>query len=124
MKGAVFAVLLSAFVWPGAGQLYNREFRKAVVLIALTTLITLSFMIGAEAEILRRLPDDITGVSFEQVRAAIKDVLDQRSDYVTAFNVLMLASWLYSVVDAYLGAKDRANRGGSKSGAERVPDEE
>jgi hypothetical protein len=110
MKTTLIAVLLSAFVWPGAGQIYNREFWKGVVLVCLTILFALSFLIGAGAEIAHRIPAGTTQLSVDQARAITEEILNQRSGYILAFNLLVMAVWLYGVVDAYLGARERLQR--------------
>lgn len=112
MRTVWVPVLLSALVWPGAGQLYNREVRKGIILGALTFLLCLSFTMGAELQILDRLPPEALSANWvqthwAQVRSVMDDVLKQKSSYVMTFNLLMFAAWLFSVVDAYLTAQER-----------------
>jgi TM2 domain-containing membrane protein YozV len=111
MRSVIIAILLSAFVWPGAGQLYNRDFRKGFVLTALTALLWLSFFIGAQIEFLKRLPADTSAWDFSTLRAALHDILQTDSQYISAFTFLITAVTLYSVIDAYWTARDRRKRG-------------
>ncbi len=104
-KNPLLAVLLSAFIWPGAGQFYNREFKKGFVLVGLCVLLCFSFVIGAEKEIRQRLPVDATAFDMVKAQSVMQDILKKNSDYVLMFNLLMFAAWLYSVADAYWTAK-------------------
>lgn len=104
-KNPLLAVLLSAFIWPGAGQFYNREFKRGILLVGLTLLLCLSFVIGAEKEIRQRMPADMTTFDMAKAQVVMQDILKKNSDYVMTFNLLMFAAWLYSVADAYWTAK-------------------
>lgn len=107
MKQAILAALLSAFVWPGAGQLYNREFRKGLILIGLTLLLVVSLFLGAGVEIARRLPPDLAAFDRVQARMLSEQLLQENAGFFMAFQLLMLSVWLYGMVDAYMGARDR-----------------
>jgi TM2 domain-containing membrane protein YozV len=107
MKQIILAVLLSGFVWPGAGQIYNREFQKGLVLIALTILFGFSLFLGAGSEILKNLPADLSKFDILQARQLSEELLRKNSKFILTFNILMTTTWIYSVVDAYWGAKER-----------------
>ncbi|HRY29561.1 MAG TPA: hypothetical protein P5079_05930 [Elusimicrobiota bacterium] len=107
MRQTIFAVFLSGLLWPGLGQLYNRDFLKGFVLIGLTLLFGLSLFLGAGLEIANRLPADLSTFDMTQARALSQELLKSNSGFFFTFNLLTMITWLYAVVDAYLGAKER-----------------
>ena len=107
MHRGMVAALLSAFVWPGAGQLYNREFRKAAVLIGLTLAVAVAVIIATAAEVTRQLPADIGDLDADLVRTLPAQVLAARSGTLVASSLLLLLAWAYGIVDAYLGGRGR-----------------
>ncbi|MBI4396185.1 MAG: hypothetical protein HY548_03750 [Elusimicrobia bacterium] len=107
MRHIVISVLLSGFVWPGAGQLYNREFRKGVILISLTFLVSLSLLLGAGVEVARNLPPDLSMFDTSHARAITEKIMLENAGFFMTFQVLVLAIWGYGVIDAFLGARER-----------------
>src|SRR5262245_56267925 len=107
MKEIVIAVLLSAFVWPGAGQIYNREYKKGIALIALTFLFALSLMMGLGMAIAREMPLNFSLADTGVVETLRDRVLADNAGFLLTFQLLSMATWLYAVVDAYMGARDR-----------------
>lgn len=107
MHRGMVAALLSAFVWPGAGQLYNREFRKAAVLIGLTLAVAVAVIIATAAEVTRQLPADIGDLDADLVRTLPAQILAARSGTLVASSLLLLLAWAYGIVDAYLGGRGR-----------------
>ena len=93
-RGAV-AALLSAFVWPGAGQLYNREVRKGAVLIALTILIGLAVILATASEVQRQLPADIGDLDADLVRTLPAQVLSARAGVLLGSSLALLLTWAY-----------------------------
>jgi hypothetical protein len=107
MHRGLVAALLSAFVWPGAGQLYNREFKKGALLIALTLVAAAVVMVATAAEVTRQLPGDIGDLDADLVRTLPAQVLAARSGTLMVASLLLLAAWGYGIVDAYLGGRGR-----------------
>jgi hypothetical protein len=107
MHRGMVAALLSAFVWPGAGQLYNREFKKAAVLIGLTLAVAVAVMIATAAEVTRQLPADLGDLDADLVRTLPAQVLAARPGMLMASSLLLLLAWGYSVIDAYFGGRGR-----------------
>ena len=100
-------VMLSAFILPGAGQFYNRDWRKGLVLIGLTFLLSMSLIMGAGPEIASRITKASSGPpAFSQVREILKEVMERNAVY----NLLMMLTWFYSLVDAYWGGRVRMMR--------------
>jgi hypothetical protein len=107
MHRGMVAALLSAFVWPGAGQLYNREFKKAALLIGLTIAVAVAVMIATAAEVTRQLPADLGDLDADLVRTLPAQVLSARPGTLMASSLLLLLAWGYGVIDAYLGGRGR-----------------
>jgi len=107
MHRGMVAALLSAFVWPGAGQLYNREIRKGALLIGLTIAVAVAVMIATAAEVTRQLPGDIGDLDADLVRTLPAQVLAARPGTLLVSSLLLLLIWAYGVVDAYFGGRGR-----------------
>jgi hypothetical protein len=118
MKKIIFPVLLSALVVPGAGQIYNKEKGKGIVLMSLFFLVILGFMVSVTVSLSAVIPPSLV-ISPEQMRVLAENVLEEKSGFITAFWYLTLAIWAYGILDAYLGARDRL-----KAGSEKRPTED
>ncbi|MBL0058155.1 MAG: hypothetical protein IPP35_03395 [Elusimicrobia bacterium] len=78
MKEILYPVLLSALVSPGAGQLYNKEKVKGVILMVLFFLVIFGFMITMSVSLSALLPASLE-VSPEQVRGMVETVLEEKA---------------------------------------------
>lgn len=107
MKEVLFPVLLSALVIPGAGQLYNKEKAKGWVLMLLTAAVTLSFFFGLTAAVARVLPATPSILSTEEIKAIVTRVMTEHETFVSSFGWLTTGIWVYSVLDAYWGARSK-----------------
>ena len=107
MHRGLVAALLSAFVWPGAGQLYNREFRKGALLIALTLVAAAVVMVATAAEVTRQLPGDIGDLDADLVRTLPAQVLAAQTGTLLVSSLLLLVVWGYGIIDAYFGGRGR-----------------
>ena len=107
MKVATRAALLSGLVLPGLGQYYNRQHLKGVVIMAVTVLLVgvmgwrIYFLIYHALmvpEVLDRLPFSLTPQLIERLH---------RQAYAQNWWLLglIVALWLYSIVDAYHAAR-------------------
>jgi hypothetical protein len=105
MKEYLFPILLSALVVPGAGQIYNKEKVKGVLLMVLFFLVIVGFMITISVSLAAQLSPNMA-VSPEQVRIMVETIIDEKSGFITSFWYLTLAIWGYGILDAYLGARD------------------
>ncbi len=114
MKDYLYPILLSALVVPGAGQIYNKEKVKGVVLMLLFLLVIFGFMIALSVSLAALLPPDLK-VSPEQVRGLAEGLMEERSGFITTFWYLTLAIWAYGILDAYLGARDLVKARSAKS---------
>jgi hypothetical protein len=107
MHRGMVAALLSAGVWPGAGQLYNREFKKGALLIGLTLAVAMVVIIATASELTRQLPADMGDLDADLVRTLPAQVLAARSGTLMVSSLLLLAAWAYGIVDAYVGGRGR-----------------
>ena len=103
---------------PGAGQLYNKERAKGFLLIGLTTAVMLAFFVGVTLALARIIPPGATSLTPTEASALMHRLMAEHKSYFLAFQYLALAIWGYGVVDAYLGARDRA-RGLPSAGVPR-----
>ena len=107
MHRGMVAALMSAFVWPGAGQLYNREFKKGALLIGVTLAVAVAVIIATAAEVTRQLPADLGDLDADLVRTLPAQVLAARPGTLMASSMLLLVAWGYGVIDAYFGGRGR-----------------
>jgi len=107
MHRGMVAALLSAFVWPGAGQLYNRDVKKGAFLIGLTLAVAVAVIIATAAEVTRQLPADIGDLDADLVRTLPAQVLAARSGTLLVSSLVLLLAWAYGIVDAYVGGRGR-----------------
>lgn len=107
MKQIIIATLLSGLIWPGAGQLYNKDFRKGFVMIGLTILLVLSFMISVAPRLEDKMGEKSQKIDMAAARKISEEVMLDSPGTFRTFNMLMTAVWIFAIVDAYLGAKNR-----------------
>jgi hypothetical protein len=110
MRQKVIAFLLSALVFPGMGQLYNRDRRKGIILVlAANALLGLAF-ITAVILVCREyaavfFPRPLTK---EMVQMLLTDNLTHPI-FLIVFG-LLLALWGYAAVDAALQVRPPAQK--------------
>lgn len=119
-KDYFFPILLSALVIPGAGQFYNKEKTKGLILISLFVLVILGFMVSLSVSLAQMLPPGGV-VAPDQLQAMAEELMEDHGAFITTFWYLILAIWGYSIVDAYLGARDLAKAAQSKSADQGLP---
>lgn len=110
MSRILLAILLSV-LQPGLGQIFNREYKKGIILISLTFLLFISLLIGMDMELAKRLPPDAgfmdVLLKVSQSQEILKDILQKNSSTVATFKVLFFLVFIYSAWDAALGARER-----------------
>jgi hypothetical protein len=104
------AALLSAILWPGAGQFYNREFKKGLLLTGLTLLLGASLLAGLGREVVRSLPPDPSPFNPAQIRQMRDIILQANPRLYGTYTLLLTLTWVFSVVDAFLGAREKGIR--------------
>ena len=111
MATVVIPVLLCFFLGPGAGQLYNREFKKgAFMMVASLAILGVSAVWYFKA-LQPYIPPDLTNVD----PAAMQQIIQNASGQITpkqtttffAFEAALTALWIYGCIDAFQGGKRR-----------------
>jgi TM2 domain-containing membrane protein YozV len=111
MASVIIPVLLCFFLGPGAGQLYNREYKKGAFLICASLLILIVAGVWYYKTLQPYIPNDLTTVD----PAAMQQILQNATGQITntethvllAFEAALTALWLYGCIDAYLVAKNK-----------------
>src|SRR5947209_1695707 len=102
MAEIAIPVLLSLFLGPGVGQLYNREYKKAAYLIGLSVVVLFAAIAWFRQAMLPYLPTDITIVDRAALQAmvqnAVTHVMSGHSSTFYTYEFLLLVLWMYSVV--------------------------
>ena len=108
MATVIIPVLLSLFLGPGMGQLYNREYKKGVILILISALLLVWAVAWYYRQVQPYLPKDLTAVDPQAMTVLLKNATDQISAQAGAilsfFKAAMTVIWIYGIVDAYLVA--------------------
>jgi Na+-driven multidrug efflux pump len=104
MRPGLKAFLLSAFVFPGLGQLYNQDRRKGVALVLGTNLLLgvvllVSLVLFSQEYLSVFYPRPLT---WEMVKMLLLDTLSHPLFWIP-FGLLM-AVWGFAMVDAARGA--------------------
>jgi len=108
MAAVIIPVLLCLFLGPGVGQLYNKEYRKGVILITFSALILIWAVVWYFRAIQPFLPTDLTAIDPQAMTELLKNAMQQVSakgaGILFFFKAVLILAWLYAVVDAYLVA--------------------
>ena len=111
MKASSKAALLSALVFPGVGQMYLKRYLRGlipmgIVLTGLGVLITRATL--RALEVLDKI--QATGGAMDMnVASNLAVASAASSDPYSSFIVLVIfCCWLFSIIDAYMLGKDRA----------------
>jgi diadenosine tetraphosphate (Ap4A) HIT family hydrolase len=98
------AVLLSALVCPGAGQLANKDWLKGGLLVVTSLGITIAGVWRLGAMLLARLPSDSSAdplSNLESIVASWSSVQAQAGPTLALGGFVLTVLWAYSVWDAY-----------------------
>ncbi len=107
MRSAWYAAFLSAALWPGAGQFFNRDVKKGLALTFLTALLGLSLTIGLGKVLVQAEPTDTMYFDLEQMRRDKNAKLAAKPSHYGTYSLLLTLTWVFGVVDAFLGARER-----------------
>jgi len=97
-KSSIKAVLLSAFVCPGAGQIYKRQITKGITIIAL-------FLFPLFIEVVLMIKN---GLNYLQTATTIEFPLNpvilfsHNLFWIKVMGLVILLIWIYALIDAYL----------------------
>ena len=98
------AALLSGLLCPGAGQIKNGDYLKGILLIAGTLVTAGVLFVRLLTEVLRGVPEDPTAFDPLQVFALAEEIQRRNAGPFLLISLLILAFWVYGVVDAYARA--------------------
>jgi hypothetical protein len=111
MTNVIIPTLLSFFLGPGVGQLYNREYKKGFLLIGASFLILIGAGIWYYKALHPYLPADLTTIDPAALQPILKNAADQvnaKDGYIlSACEAVMTVLWLYGIVDAYISAQKK-----------------
>ena len=111
MASVIIPVLLSFFLGPGMGQLYNKEYKKGVILIVASFVVLLAAGVWYFKAIQPYLPSDMTTVDPQALQEILKNAAGQvsaKQGYIlSAAEGLLTVLWIYGMVDAYRVAQKR-----------------
>ncbi len=111
-KSPLWPTLLSALVIPGAGQIYNQEIPKGLLLMSAFFGAIVWFSQVVTTHLLNVLPGKPEDWIKNQAAfyGAIMSLVNQQASMFMTFQLLLFLLWTYSVIDAYMIAKARAKR--------------
>ena len=111
-KSPIWPTLLSALVVPGAGQIYNQEIPKGLMLIGGFFGLIVWFSQVVTSRLLSVLPGKPEDWVKDQAGfyAAVMSLINQQAPMFVTFQFLFFLLWIYSVIDAYIIGKQRAKR--------------
>lgn len=113
MRKPITAVLLSAFVFPGAGHLYLRSYLRGLILLAISAVALIDFIRRAwhEAELIReQLLNEINNNGIIDLELLITQTMNSvhqiDNQPFTVATLILLACWVIGIVDShFLGKK-------------------
>jgi hypothetical protein len=110
MASVIIPVLLSLFLGPGAGQLYNREFKKGSLLIVTSLAVLTGAGIWYYKALQPFMPPDIMAADPEAMKRILTNAAEQvgtNSRVLPFCQALLMTLWIYGIVDAYLIAQKK-----------------
>ena len=113
MKRIILAPLLSAFVLPGLGQVVNRQFRKAGLLIAAVSLLFLALffkMLYDLNKVLLSLPLETFEKNPHPFSLVAQALSQQDNGLLRVLILLLTGVWAYGVWDAFSEARKPGQR--------------
>jgi len=111
MKKSTKAVLFNAFLFPGWGQIYLKQYKKGVLIISAILAGTLSILwsiIQITRDILKLTPFKKGTVTFDAIiHLAINSINSMNYFHLFLILFFMLLLWILSMLDSYQsGGKD------------------
>lgn len=103
MKKVISSTLLSALIFPGAGQLNNRQYVKGGVMIAAVLLALIVFIVRICQEVLRILT--LTGqkqITTDLITQLTLQIQQENADIIQKLIIFFLFIWIYAIVDAFI----------------------
>lgn len=109
MATVIIPVLLSLFLGPGVGQLYNKEYKKGVLLIVGSAIVLFIAGMWYYKAVQSYIPGDLSAAADPQalqqmLRSATEQMSARSGGTILFFKAILIGLWLYGAVDAYLVA--------------------
>lgn len=110
-KSPLWPTFLSAFVAPGVGQLYNKDFTKGFFLLfsSLGSILWFSKVLTERLSSLLPGTPDQWALNQAQLREMLTKLINENTDMFFTFQILMLVIWAFGVIDAYATARRNSN---------------
>ena len=102
---AAVAAALSAFVWPGAGQLYNRDKKKGLAFIVLAGVGAIGLLAAIGSMVSSALEAEPVTDPAEATALATRLLAQSGGGRLSVFSMLITVVWAASVVDAFMSAR-------------------
>lgn len=114
MATVLIPVLLCFFLGPGVGQLYNKDYKKGVLLIVASLVVLVMAGVWYYQNLKLYLPGDLSAIdpqAMPQIMTTAAGKLSaEKGSILAAFQALMVVLWIYGMVDAYrVAGKKRGN---------------
>ena len=114
-RSIAIAVLLSV-CFPSFGQVYNRNYKQAVIIVLLLFFNIIGLFIFIAYHLQLAYPDLVSDLVMQKIsmdgadnkiklEEAIRQIFDQKSYFLFFFKVFFLGIWSYSVSHAYFDVK-------------------
>ena len=104
MNRRVTAALLSGLACPGAGQIYNGDKKKGAVLVALVVLVIAALVYRTWDSMLTLMVTISQEEAAKGASALARRIVESDRPFYDHVTDVFLVLWVYSVVDAYIGA--------------------
>ena len=105
MASVIIPVLLSFFLGPGAGQLYNKDYKKGAILIVISLITLVIAGVWYYKALMPFIPSDMTNVDPQAMQQIVTNATGQISAkegrMLSLYEAILTVLWLYGVWDAY-----------------------
>jgi len=103
MKKVISSTLLSAFVFPGLGQLNNRQYVKGGIMVAIVLLSLIGFFIKLYQDVVRVLSlTHQTEITSDLITQLTIQVQQENAALIQKLIVFLLIIWIYGIIDAFI----------------------
>jgi hypothetical protein len=109
LRGPIVPVLFSAILGPGTGQILNGEFKKGFLLMITTfgSFMWFSKVVGERLSLVLPGTPDEWKLDPTKLTEAFTNLVHESPSMFLLFQILMILLWIYGMLDAYWGAKER-----------------
>ncbi len=116
MTKPIKAVMLSAFVFPGAGHFFLKKYVPGIVLAGIA-LVSLYFIISKTVERAREIADKILLGEVQLDIAAITELVSRQpagtdTELINLAWIVLIISWLIGIADSYRVGRSQAKNEG------------